>query len=529
MLHLLRATVMGGARPLGPGVRLGRYRILRRLAVGGMAELFVAKAEGIKKFEKLVVIKRLLPHHDRDKRLVRMFLDEARLTAKLNHPNIAQVLDVGMARGSYYFAMEYVHGADLRAILKAAMRTGRPLPIEQAVGVIAEAAAGLHHAHEMRSEDGTPLLIVHRDVSPSNVLVSYDGAVKVTDFGVAKWARQEVETRHGALKGKFAYMSPEQCRGEPVDRRSDLFALGILLYELTTGTRLFQGASEFAILTQIASLGVPPPSRRRQDYPPALERIVMRALARERARRYQTAQELQADLDAFAREAQIVATPAGRASYMQALFAQRLGAWRAAEREGRSLAQHLETLENDDAVTVDDEADAGAGGRERRRAGPAATETAGAATPTLIAPAAAHRRIALGGVVAALVLAAGLGARALRGRGRPAAAPVIAAPSAVAPAAAAPGPVVVEDATLTGSLLPTSTAEEASPAPTRTPAKRRARSIDKRQPPPSSGAPIPAEIGAPTPQQPQGKAKAESKPQRNKIWDPDSVLLPKEN
>jgi len=217
---------------LAPGMRLGRYRIVRRMAVGGMAEIFLARVEGLRGFERLVVCKRLLPQYAPNQNLVRMFLDEARLMATLNHPNVTQVHDVGEARGSYFFAMEYVHGEDLRTILRASTQRGEPLPIEISVGIIADAAAGLHHAHEKRGSDGAPLEIVHRDVSPSNVLVSFDGAVKLTDFGVAKWALQESRTRQGTLKGKCAYMAPEQCRGEAVDARSDVFALGILLYEL---------------------------------------------------------------------------------------------------------------------------------------------------------------------------------------------------------------------------------------------------------------------------------------------------------
>src|SRR3954468_13791247 len=271
---------------LAPGMRLGRYRIVRRLAVGGMAEIFLARVEGMRGFEKLVVVKRLLPQYVHNQNLVRMFLDEARLMATLNHPNITQVHDVGEARGSYFFAMEYVHGEDLRRILRASSQKGEPLPIDISVGIIADAAAGLHHAHEKRGSDGAPLEIVHRDVSPSNVLVSFDGAVKLTDFGVAKWALQASHTRQGTLKGKCAYMAPEQCRGEPVDARSDVFALGILLYELSTGTRLFQGASDFQILNQIVKEPIVPPSERRPGYPAALEPIVMRALERPPERRH---------------------------------------------------------------------------------------------------------------------------------------------------------------------------------------------------------------------------------------------------
>ncbi len=346
---------------LEPGMRLGKYRIVRRLAVGGMAEIFLARKGGIRGFEKLLVVKRLQPQYVSHPNVVRMFLDEARLMATLNHPNITQVNDVGEARGTFFFAMEYVHGEDLRALQRAAARTAEPLPLDLAVGVIAEAAAGLQHAHDKRGSDGAPLLIVHRDVSPSNVLVSYDGAVKLTDFGVAKWARQEAETRHGTLKGKCAYMSPEQCRGDVLDRRSDVFALGILLYELSTGTRLFQGASDFAILNQIVSGKIVPPSERRPGYPPALERIVLRALERDPGRRFATARDLQLALEAMAHEERYTILPVARAHLMQRLFERKLAAWRVAEIEGRSLGQHLASLPDGEVVGYDEGTDGGTG------------------------------------------------------------------------------------------------------------------------------------------------------------------------
>ncbi|MEA2696845.1 MAG: eukaryotic-like serine/threonine-protein kinase, partial [Myxococcales bacterium] len=211
--------------------QLGRYELLARLAVGGMAEIYLARAQGMSGFEKLLVLKRILPQHALDPELLRMFLDEARLSATLTHPHITQVYDIGTQGDTPFFTMEYVHGANLREILnaQAAVAGGdRVLPDAHAVSIIAAAAAGLHYAHERRGADGQPLQIVHRDVSPSNVLVTYDGAVKVADFGIAKWTSQRTQTQAGALKGKFAYMSPEQCRSQPVDRRSDVFALGTL-------------------------------------------------------------------------------------------------------------------------------------------------------------------------------------------------------------------------------------------------------------------------------------------------------------
>ena len=225
-----------------------------------MAEVYLAQVAGPGDFRKLVAIKRLLPQHALDPQLLRMFLDEARLMARLSHPNVTQVIDVsdGTDAAVPYFVMEYVHGTDLREILNAA---DGPLPMEQAVTIAMAVAAGLHHAHEQRGADGAPLEIVHRDVSPSNVVVSFDGSVKIADFGVAKWAKQKSFTHQGQIKGKFAHMSPEQCRGEPLDRRSDIFALGTVLYEMTTGQPPFVAESEYELLSQIVSREAAPPTR----------------------------------------------------------------------------------------------------------------------------------------------------------------------------------------------------------------------------------------------------------------------------
>jgi serine/threonine protein kinase len=219
---------------LVPGQRLGRYQLIKRLAIGGMAEIFLARVVGLEGFEKRVVLKSILAQHATDEEWVQMFLEEARLAATLQHPNIAQVFDVGRDRNVHFFTMEYVRGADVRRIMKAAERRGG-VPLEVAVAIVIGAAAGLHYAHDKTDDAGRPLGIVHRDVSPANVLVSEDGAVKVVDFGIAKAALRRAATRTGTIKGKAGWISPEQCRGDRLDRRSDIFALGILLYELTTG------------------------------------------------------------------------------------------------------------------------------------------------------------------------------------------------------------------------------------------------------------------------------------------------------
>jgi serine/threonine protein kinase len=323
---------------------VGRYKILRPLAKGGMAEIFLATVDGLEGFEKVVVIKRILPEFVERPEFVRMFLDEAKLAATLSHPNIAQVYDVGRDSGQYFFAMEHVHGQDLRTILGTLSKRRVLMPLGEALSVVIGACAGLHYAHEKRGPDGKSLGVIHRDVSPSNVLISYDGCPKIVDFGIAKAVTSSVETRTGSVRGKIAYLSPEQCRCETLDRRSDIFALGILLYESTTLTRLFGGGgSDFEIMRRIVDHDIQPPSARVQNYPPALERIVMKALSSKREDRYQSAQEMQLDLEAFAREERLVVSPVSLAQFMEGLFPDQILAWREAQNEGKALADHLVT------------------------------------------------------------------------------------------------------------------------------------------------------------------------------------------
>src|SRR3954470_15996170 len=230
-----------------------------------MAEIFLARGAGVAGVERDCVLKRIIRERAGDVQFVRMFLDEARLAAQLQHPNIASVYDIGMLGDSYFFTMEYVHGETVRSLLQRAYGLRRPVPLACALTIAAGAAAGLHHAHERYANDGRPLAIVHRDVSPSNVMVSYEGHVKLVDFGVAKAADRAVQTKSGTVKGKIAYLSPEQCRGDRVDRRSDLFSLGIVLWELLTCTRLYRRASDLETMTAIVHEDAPPPSVRRDD------------------------------------------------------------------------------------------------------------------------------------------------------------------------------------------------------------------------------------------------------------------------
>jgi serine/threonine protein kinase len=307
---------------LRPGALLdGKVQVLRRLAVGGMAELYLARARGAGGFEKLVVVKRVLPHLAQDPDFIDMFFREARLAATLDHPNVVHVMDIGAQDDDPYFVMEYVHGEDLRSILRKA--APRALALEHAVAIVDAAATGLHYVHERVGLDGRPLGLVHRDVSPSNILVTYEGAVKVADFGIVKAAARTQMTRAGMMKGKVGYMSPEQCRGDEIDRRSDVFALGILLYETTTGRRLFHGDNDYAVLHRIVSGRYMPLCFDEVDVPEALAAIVSRALQRDADARYPTAQGLSDDLQAFAREAGLRLSPQVIAECIRELFGAR--------------------------------------------------------------------------------------------------------------------------------------------------------------------------------------------------------------
>src|SRR4029079_6026231 len=266
--------------------QFGRYSLLGHLATGGMAEVWLARQLGVQGFEKIVVIKRARPELS-DAATTQYFLDEARLVANLEHPTIAQVYENGIVNGSYYFVMEYVDGPDLRRLIETALAKRQRIPLGDALYIITHVCTALHYAHEKHDLEGRPLRLIHRDVSPSNVLVSHDGAIKVCDFGIAKAKTRKTEdTQSGVLKGKFSYMSPEQCSSKPIDRRSDVFSIGILLYELSTQSKLFRGTSDFALLQQIVESPIPLPSARVPNYPRELEHIVMKALAKSPTDRY---------------------------------------------------------------------------------------------------------------------------------------------------------------------------------------------------------------------------------------------------
>jgi serine/threonine protein kinase len=277
----------------------GKYFLLERINIGGMAEVFRAKAFGVEGFERLVAVKRILSNIAEDQEFIRMFIEEAKLSVQLNHANIAQIFDLGVVEGAYYIALEHVHGRDLRGIFDRCRQIGEAMPVAQACFVAMKVCEGLDYAHNKRDQAGHELSLVHRDVSPQNILVSFEGEVKLIDFGIAKAAGTGPKTQAGILKGKFGYMSPEQVRGLPVDRRSDVFSCGVVLYELLTGERLFVGESDFSTLEKVRNVEILPPSTYNRKIPDELERIVLKALAKDVDDRYQNAIDLHDELQAF--------------------------------------------------------------------------------------------------------------------------------------------------------------------------------------------------------------------------------------
>src|SRR6185369_6022383 len=271
------------------GKRLGKFEILALLALGGTAEIYLARIGGAAGFEKYVVVKCLHDHLADDPEFVKMFLDEARLAAHLDHSNIVQTMELGQHDGRYYMVMEFLAGLSLAMIVRRATERlphGR-IPMPLVLNMLAQSCAGLHYAHE-KAMNGKPLNIVHRDISPQNLVVSFEGVVKVVDFGIAKAELRETRTRSGTIKGKFAYMSPEQCVANNVDRRTDVFALGVIAHELLTGRRLFKKPSPYETYQAVIECAVEPPSRLNHELDPALDPIVMRATAKDKDRRFST-------------------------------------------------------------------------------------------------------------------------------------------------------------------------------------------------------------------------------------------------
>lgn len=314
---------MTGSPKGAPGKQFGKYRLIAHLATGGMAEIFVATQSSLAGFQKLIVIKRILPNLSREKRFVEMFLDEARIAATLNHPNVVQIFDLGCIAGQYFIAMEYLPGESLSAVIRACRKRRIRLPHGLAAGMILQAAEGLHHAHTMNGPDGKPLNIVHRDVSPQNIFILYDGLAKVVDFGIAKAALRNTKTRTGTLKGKYAYMSPEQITGRELDARSDVFALGVVLWECLTLRKLYNQENDLELLQAVTGQDAPAPRSLVEDVPEPLNEITLKALARDREQRYQSAGEFSAALRGFLKSSAEEWDHVAIGGFMQELFSER--------------------------------------------------------------------------------------------------------------------------------------------------------------------------------------------------------------
>ena len=556
-----------GFLPIEPGAVFGKYEILKRLAVGGMAEIFLARVSGVAGFEKIVVLKRVLSNVADDSQFVQMFMDEARLAATLQHPNIADVYDVGEADGSPFMAMEFVHGQDSRSLRLVTRDRNEKIPLAIALAIVHGTASALDYAHERRGADGLPLHLVHRDVSASNIMISYDGAVKLLDFGIARAASHQAKTVTGTLKGKVPYMSPEQCRGQPLDRRSDLFSLGIVMFELTVGRRPFRGDNDFDVMEQIVHGRAPAPSSIVSGYPPELAAIVMKLLAFEPDGRYATAEAMLHDLDAFLAKHRLWVSAKSIGKYMRHLFSDKIAAWERAESDGVTLGEHVAntgvtppSARSDELLTPPStvaalpplsplsQEYAAVQRLEYSEGMDRITDIVAAHTPL---PELRSRRRRAFGIFAGLVLggAAGIGGYTLWERYAPTAtasaaqepAPPLVAPAppqqpapapapARAPAAAAvpapppaPAPAPAARPTVPEPVQPT-VAEPTPPAPppqrtvARTPAKPKPTPKPKAQ----QAKPAPPPPPPPKPPEPPPKPKEQT-------WDPNSPFLPPSN
>lgn len=302
----------------------GKYTLIKKIASGGMAEVFLAKQAGLDGFEKLVVLKRVLPHLSTHAEFTRMFLDEAKTAADLRHPHLVHTYEIGEDAGVYFMVMEFLHGQDLRRLMKSVALSKQRIPLSYGVGIIMDAASGIHYAHTKTDLHGNPLGIVHRDISPQNIIITYEGLVKIVDFGIAKAAHQREVSSSGVLKGKYCYMSPEQALGHTIDALTDQFALGIVLYEMTTMRRLFKRDSELLTLKAVSQCQIMPPKNVVSDYPVALNNIVMKALQGNKNKRFKNCHELRLALEEFLESERHLYSTARLASYMRSLFNERI-------------------------------------------------------------------------------------------------------------------------------------------------------------------------------------------------------------
>jgi len=302
---------------------MGRYQLLAKLATGGMAEIYLARQTGIKGFERLVAVKKLFPHLAVEEKFLEMFFDEARIAATLNHPNIVQIYDLGQEEDSYFIAMEYLEGESLGYMLRECHKSKTPIPATLSAGIVSQICDGLDYAHKLTDDLGKPLGIVHRDVSPQNIIVLFSGGVKLVDFGIAKAATKSHKTSIGMFKGKLAYMSPEQCLGKPVDNRSDIFSLGAVFWELLTQRRLFKGDNKLSVMESIVSGEVPPLRKYKPNLSVELESITLQALQKDPNKRFRNAKEMGAAIQSYLRRIGAAAGVQEIAGFVKVVFSER--------------------------------------------------------------------------------------------------------------------------------------------------------------------------------------------------------------
>ena len=339
--------------------QFGKYQLLDRIAVGGMAELFRAKLTGAQGFEKLIAIKKILPNLSGEENLVTSFIDEAKLAALLHHENIIQIYDFGSMDDQYFIAMEYLFGKDLRTICRTARAKDEPLALENILYIMSRICAGLDYSHNLKDLQGKPLHIIHRDINPQNILITYEGQVKIIDFGIAKAASHNTQTRENLIKGKLAYMSPEQANGQSIDHRSDIFSTGIILYELLADRRMFTGET-MHVLSLVREAQYDPPEEVIPDLPDKLNSILRQALARDPDDRYQNAGEMLADIEEFLIELSLRPNSRSFAGYMKGLFEEEyaeeeLALWAKTqiyEAAEKAPAEKSETLEETRETTI---------------------------------------------------------------------------------------------------------------------------------------------------------------------------------
>lgn len=300
--------------------QFGNYFLLDRIAVGGMAEIFKAKQSGVRGFEKILVIKKILQHLSEDPEFVEMFEDEAKIAAQLNHANIVQIYELGEVDDTLYITMEYVEGKNLRDLTRAIAGKGMHLSIAQSILIISEVLKGLDYAHRKKDSAGSNLEIIHRDMSPQNIILSYEGESKILDFGIAKAASKASQTEAGVLKGKFSYMSPEQASGQPIDQTTDIYACGVIFHELLSSQRLFRAETDMETLERVRMGVIPPPSEKNKLVSKELDKIVLKALKRSPEKRYQTAGEMLRDLTQLAQNENLICGSQELSAFLKTIF-----------------------------------------------------------------------------------------------------------------------------------------------------------------------------------------------------------------